>query len=90
VWQIAIKHRLGKLPISARRFRDEMDSAGALIFSVSDEHAVATADLPMAHDDPFDRLLLAVAEVDRLTLLTADRALGALAEQNPRLPIRMA
>ena len=74
--EVAIKHRLGKLPVSARRFRDEMRSAGAVILSISDEHALATADLPVAHTDPFDRLLLSVAEVEHLILLTADRALG--------------
>ena len=88
VWEVAIKHRLGKLPVSARRFRDEMRSAGAVILSISDEHALATTDLPVAHTDPFDRLLLSVAEVEHLILLTADRALGALAEDNPRLPVR--
>jgi PIN domain nuclease of toxin-antitoxin system len=90
VWEVAIKHRLGKLPISARRFRDEMRSAGALVLSIGDEHAVATADLTVIHADPFDRLLLATAEVDRLLLLTADRGLAALHAENPRLPIRVA
>ena len=88
VWEVAIKHRLGKLPVSARRFRDEMRSAGALILSISDEHALATADLPFSHADPFDRLLLSVAEAEHLILLTADRALVELLEENPRLPIR--
>ena len=88
VWEVAIKHRLGKLPVSARRFRDEMRSAGAVILSISDEHAMATADLPLAHPDPFDRLLLSVAEAEHLILLTADRALVSLGEDNPRLPIR--
>lgn len=34
-------HRLGKLPVSARRFRDEMRAAGSMILSVSNEHAMA-------------------------------------------------
>ena len=88
IWEVAIKHRLGKLPVSARRFRDEMRSAGALILSVSDEHAVATADLSLAHSDPFDRLLLSVAETEHLILLTADEALIALAQQDHRLPLK--
>ena len=90
IWEVAIKHRLGKLPLSARRFRDEMRSGGALILSVSDEHALATAALPEAHSDPFDRLLLGVAEEEHLVLLTADAALIALAEAHPRLPIKEA
>lgn len=88
VWEVAIKHRLGKLPVSPRRFRDEMRSAGAVIHSVSDEHALATAELPYAHRDPFDRLLLSVAEAEQLVLLTADEALIALARKDPRLPLK--
>jgi PIN domain nuclease of toxin-antitoxin system len=88
IWEVAIKHRLGKLPVPPRRFRDEMRSAGAYILSVSDEHALATADLPIAHGDPFDRLLIAAAQVDEMTLLTADRTLIAFAMENPRLPVR--
>ncbi|MGH9365106.1 MAG: type II toxin-antitoxin system VapC family toxin [Thermoanaerobaculia bacterium] len=90
IWEVAIKHRLGKLPVSARRFRDEMRSAGAHILSINDEHALATTDLPLPHGDPFDRLLLSVAEAERLILLTADRTLIALGGENPRLPVRSA
>ena len=90
IWEVAIKYRLGKLPVSARRFRDEMRSAGALTLSVSDEHALATGDLPFAHSDPFDRLLISVAEAEGLILLTADEALIALGRENPRLPVRSA
>ncbi len=90
VWEVAIKHRLGKLPLAARRFRDEMRSAGAEILPVTDEHALLTAELPVAHGDPFDRLLLAVATAERLTLLTADQALVALATAPSGLPIRSA
>jgi PIN domain nuclease of toxin-antitoxin system len=90
VWEVAIKHRLGKLPVAAQRFRDEMRSAGAEILSVTDEHALLTAELPIAHPDPFDRLLLGVAVAERLTLLTADQALIALAADAPGLPIRSA
>lgn len=88
VLEVAIKHVIGKLPVSPRRFRDAMRLAGAFVLSVSDEHAVATADLPYGHRDPFDRLLLSVAEAEHLVLLTADEALIALAQEHPRLPIK--
>jgi PIN domain nuclease of toxin-antitoxin system len=90
VWEVAIKHRIGKLPVPPGRFRDEMRSAGATILSVNDEHALATAEHPAAHFDPFDSLLLAVARTEHLVLLTADAALLALAQKEPRLPIRSA
>jgi len=90
IWEVALKHRLGKLPVSPRRFRDEMRSAGAVIVSVSDEHVLTAVDSSEAHRDPFDRLLLSVAEAEHLVLLTADSALITLARQEPRLPIRSA
>jgi len=65
-----------------------MRSAGAVILSVSDEHALGTAELPYAHRHPFDRLLLSVAEAEHLVLLTADQALIALARKDPRLPLK--
>lgn len=90
IWEVALKHRLGKLPVSPRRFRDEMRSAGASIVSVSDEHVLTAVDFSEAHRDPFDRLLLSVAEAEHLVLLTADHALITLARKEPRLPIRSA
>ncbi len=88
IWEVALKHRLGKLPVSPRRFRDEMRSAGAVIMSISDEHVLIPVNLSEAHRDPFDRLLLSVAEAEHLILLTADTALIALAQNEPRLPLR--
>lgn len=90
IWEVALKHRLGKLPVSPRRFRDEMRSAGAVILSVSDEHVLTLVSLSEAHRDPFDRLLLSVADAEHLILLTADTALIALARKEPRLPLRSA
>ena len=90
IWEVALKHRLGKLPVSPQRFRDEMRSAGAVILSVSDEQVLTTVELPESHRDPFDRLLLGVAEAEHLILLTADRALITLAQTEPRLPLRSA
>ena len=88
IWEVALKHRLGKLPVSPRRFRDEMRAAGATVLSVTDEHVLVTMDMPDAHRDPFDRLLLSIAEAEHLVLLTADKALIALGRKEPRLAIR--
>ena len=90
VWEVAIKHRLAKLPIPPGRFRDEMRSAGATILALTDDQVVTQVDLPVDHPDPFDRLLIAVAASEHLILITADRTLVALAEVDPRLPIRQA
>ena len=88
IWEVDLKHRLGKMPVPPQRFRDEMRSAGAVILSVSDEHVLTAAKLPEPHRDPFDRLLLSVAEAEHLVLLTADKALITLGRKEPRLPLR--
>jgi len=90
VWEVDLKHRLGKLPITPARFRDEMRAAGATVLSVTDEHVLTRVRAAESHRDPFDRLLLSVAEAESLVLLTADTALIALGRQEPRLPIRNA
>lgn len=78
VWEVAIKHRLRKLPVSPRSFRDSMVGAGAKILPITAEHALHEAALDEVHADPFDRLLVAVALEEQLTLLTADARLLAL------------
>ena len=88
IWEVALKHGLGKLPVAPLQFRDEMRSAGAVILSVSDEHVLTATELAATHRDPFDRLLLGVAQAEDLVLLTADTALIALADKQPRLPLR--
>jgi len=74
-WEIAIKVRLGKmkLPINPalyvpRRARE----SNILSLAISDEHALAVAELPMQHSDPFDRILVAQAQLESLTLVTSD------------------
>lgn len=74
VWEVAIKHRLGKLSVAPALFRDRMIAAGAEMLMVSDTHAIETAALPRHHDDPFDRMLIAQARVEKLRAVSADRA----------------
>ena len=90
VWEVAIKHALGKLAIHPKRFRDEMLETGSRVVPVTDAHVLTAADVGVAHQDPFDRLLLGVAVAEGLHLLTADMALVALADRHPHLPIREA
>ena len=87
IWEVAIKHRLGKLPVAPFRFRDGMVRAGATILPIEDEHAIASASLPLDHADPFDRLLLATARIEALRLATGDRRLSDAAAGDPSLPI---
>jgi len=79
-WEIAIKHALGKLalPCSPEEYvPDRMNSSGVQALPVEHFHALHVAVLPAHHRDPFDRLLIAQAQVEQLKLLTADSKLGA-------------
>lgn len=74
IWEVAIKYRLGKIAISPARFRDEFLNAGGQLLGINDKHVIQTAELPDIHQDPFDRLIIAQATLEGLSVLTADRA----------------
>jgi PIN domain nuclease of toxin-antitoxin system len=77
-WEIAIKHGLGRLSLPeppARWVPERMRAVGATPLAVEHTHALAVADLPVHHRDPFDRLLVAQARALGASLLTADRQL---------------
>jgi len=74
LWEIAIKHTLGRDDFRAepRVLRRGLLDNGYTELPVTSEHAVNTDSLPPLHKDPFDRLLLAQAFTEGITLLTAD------------------
>lgn len=76
VWEIAIKRSLGKLAASERTVELLLEG-GARPLSVTLEHAVAVEALPWHHRDPFDRILVAQAIVERAAVVSADAALRA-------------
>lgn len=73
VWEMSIKSTLGKLslPKGADIMR-ELELDGFVPLSIELEHAVRVAALPALHRDPFDRMLVAQAMLEGLTLVTAD------------------
>jgi len=73
IWEVAIKHRLGKLPVAPTTFRDHCLQSGATLLPVLDSHAIETSTLPAIHDDPFDRLLIAQARLEGLMAVSAHR-----------------
>ncbi len=76
-WEIAIKWRTGRLPLPEHPrpwFARLVREFGAQILPITQEHVVHVADLPDHHDDPFDRLLIAQAQVERMPIVTADRS----------------
>lgn len=78
VWELAIKVNLGKvnLPRGVSNARDEfLLQAGAEELPICSAHALAAAQLPRLHRDPFDRLLIGQAQVEALVLVTADEVI---------------
>ena len=71
-WEIAIKASLGRLSTD-RHVADVLVESGFEELPVRLAHAEAVQELPWRHRDPFDRLLVAQAAVERLTVVTRDR-----------------
>ena len=77
-WEIAIKWSLGKLKLPAdpaEFVASRVDQSGVIPLAIRHAHALQVARLPPHHRDPFDRLLVAQASVEDLTVLTGDRQL---------------
>ncbi len=74
LWEIAIKQGLARndFKADARLLRRGLFDNGYSELPVASEHAVAIDGLPPIHKDPFDRMLVAQATVEGITLLTAD------------------
>jgi PIN domain nuclease of toxin-antitoxin system len=77
IWEIAIKARLGKIDGDPAAYASAIEASGFRELPVTALHAAAVARLPLHHNDPFDRLLLAQAFSEPLRLVTADHALAA-------------
>jgi PIN domain nuclease of toxin-antitoxin system len=74
IWEIAIKNSLGRndFRVDARLLRRGLLDNGYVELPITSEHAVAIDSLPPFHKDPFDRILIAQAVVEGITLLTVD------------------
>ena len=75
VWEIAIKRALGRLDVPDD-YLEHVERTRFRPLAIGFEHAEAAGALPRHHDDPFDRMLVAQARIERLTLVTADRRLS--------------
>ena len=75
VWELGIKAAIGRLslPVPLRELvRRAVVDGGVRVLDVTPEHALRASELPMLHKDPFDRLLVAQAMTERMTLATRD------------------
>lgn len=79
IWEIAIKSKLGKLPAAAAAV-DTMPACfteiGFVLLDINAAHAKRAGSLPLHHRDPFDRMLVAQAAIESLTLISGDPVLS--------------
>lgn len=74
-WEISIKNAIGKLKLPEppqQYIPHRMSLLGLRALSITHSHALAVSELPGHHKDPFDRLLIAQARSEGMTLMTAD------------------
>jgi PIN domain nuclease of toxin-antitoxin system len=77
LWEISIKMRIGKVDFPgapADHIPRFMNKQSLRPLSVTQSHAFKVYDLPAHHNDPFDRMLIAQALLENMTILTSDRA----------------
>jgi len=75
-WEIATKHALGRLELPespAKYISSRLAENQVRILPIEQRHALRSAELPWLHNDPFDRLLIAQAQTERLIFISADR-----------------
>ncbi len=79
-WEIATKYRIGKLP-EAKHIVEEysqiLRQSKFIELPISAAHALRAGSLPIAHRDPFDRMIMAQAELENLPVITYDEAFQA-------------
>jgi len=75
VWEMLIKKKLGKLRVPGEIKRDLL-KAGFKILALNIDQVLAVDNLPLLHKDPFDRMLVAQAQAEEMTLITADAKLA--------------
>ena len=74
IWEVVIKSALDRddFRVDPQRFRNGLIQNGYSELEIRSEHALAVGSLPLIHKDPFDRILIAQAQVENVTLLTTD------------------
>jgi PIN domain nuclease of toxin-antitoxin system len=75
IWEMSVKVARGRL-VAPSDFPDRLLDQGMLQLALEWEHARVAGGLPLHHRDPFDRMLVAQAIVERLTIVTRDEAIA--------------
>jgi len=80
IWEIVIKVQKGLLKLNApppRWLRENLGILGARTLPIRSKHALRILRLPLHHRDPFDRLIIAQADVESMTVLSRDAILSS-------------
>lgn len=80
VWEIAIKSALGRIEGDVTEIEAALEPSGLVQLQINGKHAVQVSKLPLYHQDPFDRMLVAQSLVEPMRLLTHDRILERYGE----------
>lgn len=76
-WEIATKYRIGKLPEAKQlveQYSQILHQAKFIELAITSAHALRAGSLPIDHRDPFDRMIMAQAELESLPVITYDKA----------------
>ena len=75
LWEIAIKINIGKLSITRniQEMYELIEKSDIAVLSIQKKHLDLYLQLPLIHRDPFDRIIIAQAKADNLTLITDDQ-----------------
>jgi PIN domain nuclease of toxin-antitoxin system len=76
-WEIATKYRIGKLPEAKQlveQYLQILHQAKFIELAITTTHALRAGGLPIDHRDPFDRMIMAQAEIESLPVITYDKA----------------
>jgi PIN domain nuclease of toxin-antitoxin system len=79
IWEVAIKHRLGKLPLPCplADWPEALANLNIAVLPIRTAHVIRPVDPEIPLKDPFDRLLLGICAAENMRLLTTDRILAA-------------
>jgi PIN domain nuclease of toxin-antitoxin system len=78
LWEMVLKNDTGKLPLPRGSLIEQFEAQGFIVLPILPRHIEAVRNLHCTHTDPFDRLLIAQALDEKLTLLTRDAAILGL------------
>ncbi len=71
-WEIGIKASIGRLEFPMDQLEDTVEQNGFELLAMTTRHIIKSTGLPMHHRDPFDRMLIAQARLESLTLISRD------------------